>query len=100
MIPTVQRSDKFCCCWSRHFKHCLHLYSKETTDEFEKLFVENEVLKDSITGLQQQYRSVSENHEVSVVAFNPVTLVRDWSLISLYSITLKSNVKVMRIKEI
>ena len=33
-------------------------------DEFEKLFVENEVLKDSITGLQQQYRSVSENHEV------------------------------------
>ena len=58
------------------------------------------MLKDSITGLQQQYRSVSENHEVSVVAFNPVTLVRDWSLISLYSITLKSNVKVMRKKEI
>ena len=53
------------------------------------------MLKDSITGLQQQYRSVSENHEVSVVNFNPVTLV-----ISLYSITLKSNVKVMRMKEI
>ena len=33
-------------------------------DEFEKLFVENEVLKDSITGLQQQYRNVSETHEV------------------------------------
>ena len=55
------------------------------------------MLKDSITGLQQQYRSVSENHEVSVVAFNPVTLISDWPLISLYSITLKLNVKVMRI---
>lgn len=33
-------------------------------EEFEKLFVENEVLKDSVTGLQQQYRNVAENNEV------------------------------------
>ena len=33
-------------------------------EEFEKLFVENEVLKGSVTGLQQQYRSVVEGSEV------------------------------------
>ena len=33
--------------------------------EFQKLFVENEVLKDSVTGLQQQYRSTAESNEVS-----------------------------------
>lgn len=33
-------------------------------EEFEKLFVENEVLKDSVTGLQQQYRNVAESNEV------------------------------------
>ena len=33
-------------------------------EEFEKLFVENEVLKDSVAGLQQQYRNVAENNEV------------------------------------
>ena len=42
----------------------LSLLSKETAEEFEKLFVENEVLKDSVSGLQQQYRSVSESSEV------------------------------------
>lgn len=42
----------------------LYLLSKETAEEFEKLFVENEVLKDSVSGLQQQYRSVSESSEV------------------------------------
>jgi len=34
-------------------------------EEFQKLFVENEVLKDSVTGLQQQYRSTAESNEVS-----------------------------------
>ena len=43
----------------------LYLYSKETVEEFQKLFVENEVLKDSVTGLQQQYRSTAEGNEVS-----------------------------------
>jgi len=33
-------------------------------EEFEKLFVENEVLKDSLAGLQRQYRNVAENNEV------------------------------------
>lgn len=43
----------------------LYLYLKETVEEFRKLFVENEVLKDSVTGLQQQYRSIAESNEVS-----------------------------------
>lgn len=43
----------------------LYLYSKETVEEFQKLFVENEVLKDSVTSLQQQYRSTAESNEVS-----------------------------------
>ena len=34
-------------------------------EEFQKLFVENEVLKDSVTGLQQEYRSIAESNEVS-----------------------------------
>ena len=44
---------------------CCFIYSKETVEEFQKLFVENEVLKDSVTGLQQQYRSTAESNEVS-----------------------------------
>ena len=31
--------------------------------------------------------------------FNPLTSKRDWTLISLYSITPESHIKVMRIKE-
>ena len=36
-------------------------------EEFQKLFVENEVLKDSVTGLQQQYRSTAESNEVNKI---------------------------------
>lgn len=38
--------------------------SQETAEEFEKLFVENEVLKDSVAGLQKKYRNVAETNEV------------------------------------
>lgn len=38
--------------------------SQETAEEFEKLFVENEVLKDSVAGLQTKYRNVAETNEV------------------------------------
>ena len=52
--------------WPNHNNvSSLYLYLKETVEEFQKLFVENEVLKDSVTGLQQQYRSTAESNEVS-----------------------------------
>ena len=51
--------------WPNHIVSSLYLYLKETVEEFQKLFVENEVLKDSVTGLQQQYRSTAESNEVS-----------------------------------
>ena len=38
--------------------------SQETVEEFEKLFVENEVLKDSVAGLQKKYKNVAETNEV------------------------------------
>ena len=41
-------------------------------EEFQKLFVENEVLKDSVTGLQRQYRSTAESNEVSRIFKNLV----------------------------
>ena len=47
----------------------IFLFSKETVEEFDKLFVENEVLKDSVTGLQQQYRSTAESCEVKRLVF-------------------------------
>ena len=33
------------------------------------MFVENEVLKDSVTGLQQQYRNIAESNEVKTALF-------------------------------
>ena len=51
--------------WPNHHNvSSLYLFLKETVEEFQKLFVENEVLKDSVTGLQQQYRSTAESNEV------------------------------------
>lgn len=45
--------------------HCNAVFlSQETAEEFEKLFVENEVLKDSVAGLQKKYRNVAETNEV------------------------------------
>ena len=45
--------------------HCNAVFlSQETVEEFEKLFVENEVLKDSVAGLQKKYRNVAETNEV------------------------------------
>ena len=51
-------------------------------EEFEKLFVENEVLKDSVASLQQQYRNVAENNEVRMrLAFQLCLFIRDEILV-------------------
>ena len=42
-------------------------------------------------------KSLYTRHEKT--QFNPVTLKRDWHLLSPYNITAESNIKVMRIKE-